>query len=175
MCRASEPPNIVLIGFMGAGKTTVGQELARLGGFRLVDLDALIEERAGRSIPEIFARQGEETFRDLESEALRTLAGARRTVVATGGGIVGREENWTMMRRLGKVIYLRVRPQTLRARLGAGEGRPLARRPGGWTETARLLERRIPLYEQADLIVDNEKGGSPREVARLILQKLSEE
>ncbi len=173
MCGSSELANIVLVGFMGAGKTTVGRALARLTGRRFLDLDAWIVRQAGRSIETIFASEGEDFFRRLETEALASLASEKGMVLATGGGIVVRKENWPLLRSLGKVIYLKTRPETLRERLGDGAGRPLARSGSGWEGVAALLEKRLPLYAQADLVVDTD-ASPPEEVARSIWRQLEE-
>ena len=90
----SKDANIVLIGFMGAGKSAVGRRLSRALGRYFVDADAVIEARAGCSIPELFRQRGESEFRRQESEVIRQLAKLRRSVIATGGGAVMREENW---------------------------------------------------------------------------------
>lgn len=170
MSRRSEGSNIVLIGFMGAGKSTVGRELERLGGFRLIDLDTVIVQQAGRSIPEIFASEGEERFRQYEAAALRSLGGVRRTVIATGGGIIGGEENWAVMRRLGCVVYLRAAWPTLCQRLAGSQGRPLADAGQERTRVEELWLRRLPLYERADISVDTD-GLSATAVAMAILQQ----
>lgn len=171
MSRPSKTVNIVLIGFMGAGKSTVARELERLGDFCLVDLDALIVARTGRSIPDIFADEGEERFRDHESAALRSLAGAQGGVIATGGGIIGREENWQLMRELGPVVYLRASWATLSRRLAGSQGRPLADSGQQRQQVEALWRRRLPLYEQADLCIDTD-ALSAAEVAREILRYL---
>lgn len=141
---------------MGAGKSTVGRALAAAASFRLVDTDDLIIQNRGRSIPQIFAEEGEKAFRRYETEALRSLADTRGLVVATGGGIVGRPENWDLMRLLGPIVYLRAGWPTLRARIGACTNRPLASGDRSEEEVVALLQNRLPLYEQADLIVDTE-------------------
>ncbi len=167
MCAASD--NIFLIGFMGAGKSAVGKELARLGGYRLVDLDDEIVRRRGKAIAEIFATEGEEVFREYEAATLRSLSGIDRVVVATGGGIVGREENWAFMRCLGVVVFLHADWQVLRRRIGSGEGRPLAARDE--PSVHRLWEQRLPLYRLADLQIDTD-ALDPSAVARRILHLL---
>lgn len=174
MCSPSEGGNIVLVGFMGAGKSTVARELGRLAGFRTMDLDAEIVRLQGRSIPEIFAEEGEASFRDFEEQTLRSLSGLRQTVVATGGGVIGRTENWTAMRRLGPVVYLRARWETLRSRIESGDGRPLAARGRDMEEVRTLWEARLPLYAQADLVVDTDER-SAIEVAQAVLQMLKAE
>lgn len=163
--------NLVLIGFMGAGKSTVGAELARLLDYRLIDLDHLITERAGCPIREIFAQEGEGAFRELETATLKTLASLNRCVVATGGGIVGRSENWLAMRRLGPIVYLEVAWTTLNRRVLGDRERPLADQEDGGTRLRNLYESRVPLYRQADLILDC-RNDSPRQVAERIVAGL---
>lgn len=170
MNTAAEGDNIVLIGFMGAGKSTVGVELAELTGFSLLDVDQRIVECCGRQIAEIFAQEGEELFRQCETEALHALQAVRRSIVATGGGIVGRQENWELMRRLGPVVYLRCSWPVLRQRLEDASGRPLAD-GGDWQQVEALWRRRLPLYELADLCVEADQG-TPGEIARRILLQL---
>jgi shikimate kinase len=162
--------SIVLTGFMGAGKSTVGRSLAKLSGLPLVDLDALIVQQQGDTIPSIFADQGEAAFRRYETEALRSLSDACPIILATGGGIVGHQENWQLMRRLGSVIYLRANWQTLRARLAGSTDRPLATAERSEADVKNLWQQRIPLYEQADLIVDTDCR-KVDEVVREILTK----
>lgn len=171
MSRSSEPGNIVLVGFMGAGKSTVGAELARRAGMRLVDLDHLIARRRGRTIREIFEQEGEEVFRDYETAALDALGELNGAVIATGGGVVGRAENWLRMRRLGTVVYLQAGWETLRERVLGDPERPLA--AAEVERVHRLWASRVPLYAQADLVVDSE-GGSPAEVAGRIFLALEQ-
>ena len=169
MSKRSER-GIVLIGFMGTGKTTVGRELARLTGLPFVDLDAEICRERGRTIPEIFAVEGEEGFREHESAALRALADRPCCVAATGGGGVTRESNWELMHRLGTIVYLRSRWPTLRSRLSVSEGRPLAD-GRDWSEVKTLWEARLPWYERADLVIDTDEL-SPAEVAAAVHAQL---
>jgi len=171
MSKVSEPANIVLVGFMAAGKSTVGRELERLCGYRYIDLDTVVVRMAGRSIPEIFTEEGEERFRDFETQALQSLVGSCRRVIATGGGVIGREENWRQMRRLGPVVYLRTAWVTLRKRLANSQGRPLAD-PKELTQVEELWRRRLPLYEQADISVDTDELDAA-EVAEVILRRLN--
>lgn len=149
--------NIFLTGFMGAGKSTVGRFLAKRLGYRFADLDRLIAEKEGRSIPEIFSAQGEDYFRECELAILMEQADADRTVFATGGGIVGRAENRALMKRYGRVVYLRASWATLQQRLAKGSGRPLANRTEGWEPVRKLWESRLSWYEEADLIIDTEQ------------------
>lgn len=164
--------SLFLVGFMGAGKSTVAAALSHLTGVPRVDLDQLVIEQTGRTIPEIFASSGEQTFRTAESSALRSLCDGGTRIIATGGGVVGREENWACMRRQGLVVYLQAGWEVLAGRIGAGEGRPLA----SGAERARLRRlwrSRLPLYEQADLVVNVDQG-SPDEIALQILEALEQ-
>lgn len=139
--------NLVLVGMPGCGKTTVGRALARLSGRPLADLDEEIVRRAGKSIPEIFARQGEAAFRELESRALAEVCAKNGQVIATGGGAVLRAENRLAMRRTGRVYCLRRELGRL-----STEGRPLSR-AGKLEEMERI---RRPLYAAAaDISVEN--------------------
>lgn len=166
--------NIVLVGFMGSGKSTVARVLTGCCGYRLVDLDAEIERVAGEPIAEIFRRRGETVFRDLESAALAGCVGAERIVLATGGGILGRPANRETMRRIGIVVYLRARAETLRHRLAGSTERPLINQARDWNEIERLLHSRMPLYEGADLIVDTDDR-QPESIAQEILQHIREQ
>lgn len=170
MSKPSEPGNIVLVGFMAAGKSTVGRELERLCGYRFVDLDNVVVQMAGCSIPEIFAEEGEGRFRELETQALKSLAGSRGRVIATGGGVIGRVENWAQMRSLGPVVYLRTTWATLRKRLANSQGRPLAD-PKELTRVEALWRSRLQLYEQADISVDTDELDAAK-VADAILRQL---
>ena len=140
--------NLILIGMPGCGKTTVGRALAARLGRPLVDLDQEIEREAGTSIPEIFASRGEEAFRQMEHLLLVRAAARSGTVIATGGGVVTREENLEPMRQNSIIIFLRRRLELLPT-----EGRPISQREG----LENLYHKRLPLYNQAsDLSVCNE-------------------
>lgn len=164
--------SLFLIGFMGAGKSTVAAALAKMTGIDFVDLDRLIVDQVGMTIPEIFNKFGEPTFRQHETSALGSLEDGNPRIVATGGGVVGREENWACMRRQGVVVYLQADWEVLAERIGSGEGRPLA--SGAERERLKgLWQSRLPLYEQADFIV-NANQNSPEDIAREILLKCSD-
>ena len=157
--------NIILIGFMGAGKSTVGRMLAEYLHWNFVDLDSLIEASAGCAIKEIFAREGEAFFRDLESAQLRKMALLRKTVVATGGGAVIRAENRILLKQTGTVIYLRARLETLQQRVAQNTARPLAR---DREHFAALLEARRRFYEEADIVVDTDAYQVSEIVRRIV-------
>jgi shikimate kinase len=150
----------VVVGLMGAGKSTVAKLLATQLGWDVVDTDEIVEQQVGVTVAEMFDAEGEGAFREAESEAISALSSRARPFVASlGGGAVVRPQNRAAARRLGTVVWLRARPETLAARVGNGEGRPLlAARAGGagpYERLARLAAERGPLYEQvADVVVD---------------------
>nr|WP_325186226.1 shikimate kinase [uncultured Oscillibacter sp.] len=157
--------NLVLVGMPGCGKTTVGRCLARLSGRPLADLDGEIVQRAGKPIPEIFAREGEGAFRDLESQVLAEVCAQGGQVIATGGGAVLRPENRAAMRRTGRVYFLRRDLSALPT-----DGRPLSQR-GSLEEMYRV---RKPLYgETADTVMDN--SAAPEETAKQIWRDFCED
>ena len=141
---------IFLIGFMGAGKTTVGQALARLLNCDFVDLDQLIEARVGESISEIFAGLGETKFRRLESDAIVECRGRERTVIALGGGAYVSEENRNLLRNIGKTVWLDCPLEVCLQRVSGDHSRPLVTDEAQMRE---LFERRRPAYAQADYAV----------------------
>ena len=164
--------NLYLIGYRGSGKTTVAAELARLLGWEWLDADDEIERRAGKSIKEIFASAGEQSFRDLEAAVVGDAAKLTRNVVALGGGAVLREESRQAIRGSGKVVWLEAPPEVLFQRI-SGDASTAERRPnltaaGGLAEVERLLAARSPVYAAcADLTVDAATV-APAELARQI-------
>ncbi len=162
--------SLYLIGFMGSGKSTVGRLLAELLGTDFVDLDPLVEEKAKKSIEEIFALEGEKRFRELESEVLAEVAG-RKAVVATGGGIIQREENIRLMRETGTVVWLRISYREFERRREKLAGRPLLSSPE--SKVKKLFEGRTKLYRKASHICVNVDQKTPEEVAQEVLRCLS--
>jgi shikimate kinase len=141
--------NLILIGFMGTGKTSVGKRVAASLGFRFVDTDELVVEKAGKSIPEIFAGSGEETFRDLERDALKTCAESENQVIATGGGIVLREANRQLLAKAGHVIWLKSDPQSILDRVSRNRNRPLVQTENPLKTICDLLAQREEFYRSA--------------------------
>lgn len=155
---------IYLVGFMGAGKTTVGRSLAGLLGVPFVDLDGEIEARAGATIREIFESRGEPEFRRLEAEALRETARHPDVVVATGGGTMTFESNRRWMEGHGLTVWLSPPFSALVARIGSlgKEDRPLFRDEA---QAFQLYRARLPAYRKARLQVDVAPSEEPQEVA----------
>ena len=150
--------NIVLIGFMGCGKSTVGKKLAGALGYEFSDTDAMIEEAYGKTISAMFAEEGEEYFRNAETELLRKLSTeAEGLVLATGGGMPMREENAELLREIGAVVFLEAKIETILERLQNDTGRPLADGEDREKRLRPLYEKRLPVYrEAADYILDTE-------------------
>lgn len=161
--------SLYLVGMMGSGKTSTGRPLAERLGYGFVDADAVIEQAAGCSIPEIFDRDGEAGFRSLESQVLSAISQRHSLVVATGGGVVTQPENWGMLHS-GIVIWLDVVPDQLLQRLNADSTvRPLLQTSDPKAALNALLNERRPLYAEADLtVVINDEN--PEAVADGILQ-----
>ncbi|MCH8994665.1 MAG: bifunctional shikimate kinase/3-dehydroquinate synthase, partial [Chloroflexi bacterium] len=163
------PRRVFLTGFSGSGKSAVAALVADSLDWRALDTDSLIEETAGRSIPEIFERDGEPRFRELEREAVSKAAAQENVVVATGGGVVLAEENRRAMADGGLVVCLEARPETILERLRNTDGSPASERPllQGEDPLARIVElksRRQRFYALADLVIDTE-GRTPQQVA----------
>ena len=140
--------NIILIGFMGTGKSTIGRNLSRASGCTLIDTDNLLEEQEGCAISQIFAQKGEDSFRDLETRALRELTQHQGHVIATGGGIIGREENRQLLRQLGYVVWLIAKPSEILKRTARNNSRPLLNHKAPEKTIRELLEQRTPLYRE---------------------------
>lgn len=157
--------HVLLVGFMGAGKSTVGRLVAHKTGMPFVDLDSSIEAADGRTIARIFAEDGEVGFRRQESAALSGLAEIPDSVIACGGGVVTSDENRKLLGSLGKVIYLRVTVDEMLARVGDDPRRPLLSGGGGVIAATSLLGAREALYAAvSDLVVDT-VGRTPDAVA----------
>jgi shikimate kinase len=144
------PENIVLIGFMGCGKSTVGRELQQRLGFPLADMDQIIEQRAGKLITEIFADEGEEAFRDMETALLRELGApdAPRQIISTGGGVVGRAENRDLIKNLGYVVWLDAPVKVILERTRKNRTRPLLLTGDPEARIQSMMEMRRPFYQE---------------------------
>jgi len=165
--------SIVLIGFMGTGKSKVGRSLAKALGWKQFDTDSMIVQIFGIPIPEIFAQFGEARFRAEESAVLRNLTVERPSIIVSGGGGVLRPENVTRMRELGTVVCLTTNDATLEERLADRNDRPLLPRENRAETIRTLLREREPYYQKAaDLTFDTSEL-CPEEVATLILESLA--
>lgn len=167
-----EGMNLYLVGMMGAGKSAVGRPLAASLGYRFIDADVILEQSCGRTIPQIFAQEGEDAFRAVESSVLDQIAQWHSLVVATGGGVVTRPRNWGTLRQ-GLVVWLDAPEEVLLRRLAADPTpRPLLEDADAASRVRRLLRQRRPLYAQADLTVAQREGDSPELVAMGILDAI---
>lgn len=171
LARRLEGLNVYLVGMMGTGKSAVGRPLAEALGYRFIDADTVLEQAAGRAIPEIFASEGEAGFRALETAVLGQISGWHSLVVATGGGAVTRPENWGHMQQ-GVVVWLDAPAELLLQRLAADPTpRPLMQAADPGERLATLLAERRPLYAQADLTV-HQAAEPPEQVAASVLAGL---
>ncbi len=160
---------IILVGMMGAGKTTVGRRLAERLGWGYLDSDEQVAESTGRTVPEIFAEDGEETFRSVESRVLfAALAGERPVVVSAAGGVVLSEANRARMADSGTVVWLRADPSLLARRVGTGEGRPLLDDDPP-AVLAALAEERRDLYASVAAVTVDVDDLTPDQVIDRIL------
>ncbi len=142
--------NIVLVGFMGTGKTSVGKRLAERLGMPRIDTDDIIAKDSGMAIPDIFARYGEAHFRDLESAAVRKAANLENHVISTGGGVVLRESNLDMLKRNGIVFCLTATTAEIWRRVRNGTHRPLLQASNPLGKIEQMLIERHPFYARAD-------------------------
>jgi shikimate kinase len=171
------PSNVFLIGYRGSGKSAVAQRLALSLGWEWVDADVEIELSAGKSISQMFADDGEESFRDLEEAIVAKLCERESQVVALGGGAVLRPATRDRIRTSGTVVWLTATPATIAARLAA-DATTVTRRPnltpfGGLAEIEQVLRERSPIYQScADLTVDTE-GREPQDIAEEIVAHIA--
>jgi shikimate kinase len=165
-------PNLVLVGFMGTGKSAVGRQLARRLHREFLDTDQWVRVEAGMSIPEIFSRYGETAFRDLETAAARHVAASSGLVVSTGGGMLGRDENVELLRSNGVLICLQATPEVLLERTKPWEGRPMLKTAADPRQAIeKLLDERRPRYSLADWTLDT-SDMEIRQVVNMICAKL---
>ncbi len=153
--------NLYLIGMMGAGKSTLGEAMAARLGYRFLDTDRLIEQATQQTISDIFAAVGEDEFRAIESQVLSQVSPYTRLVVATGGGIVLRQENWWHLRQ-GLVVWVDVPVAELQRRLAIDDQRPLLQRPDWQTHLETLLRDRRDRYAEADIHLSVAVGEAPQ-------------
>ena len=163
--------SVFLIGMMGVGKTTVGKNLAKQLGYRFCDTDVLIESVANQTISNIFAGAGEASFRELESQVLSEVSAYTKTVIATGGGIVLKQMNWSYLRH-GLIVWLDADVDLLLERLKEDSTRPLLQEVDPEAKLKSLLKERTHLYSQADLHICLEAEQTPEAIAKQIVSEI---
>ena len=168
--------NVALIGFMGTGKTAVGEALAKKLNRKFVELDLLIERKAGKPIPEIFRQDGEVAFRELEIEAAKEIAKQKYLVIACGGGVVLNKINIDRLRRESIIVYLTASPRIILKRVSSEEGqRPLLEVDNPTLTIRELLRFRKPFYEQAADITINTSKLDTDSVVKQIINRLKKD
>ena len=174
VCEMAKSPfdyNIVLIGFMGTGKTTISSALSDIFAMDVVEMDQMIAEREGMSIPEIFDTYGEQYFRDLETNLLIEMQSKKNVIISCGGGVPMREVNVREMKKNGKVILLTAKPETILERVKDSHDRPLLENNKNVDYIANLMEQRWEKYQAAaDIIVETD-GKSAFEICEEIIAK----
>jgi shikimate kinase len=160
--------NLALVGFMGTGKTSAGRLVAEQLHFEFLDTDELIQNKTGRTIAEIFARNGEAAFRALERDVVGELAGRTKTVISTGGGLPANPENLASLKTHALVVCLWASPEKVWERVRNQSHRPLLHDPDPQRKIKELLEIRGPFYKQADVLINTDQR-SAREVAQQII------
>lgn len=166
--------NIFLIGFMGAGKSTIAKTLQTMLGMELVEMDARIVEEQGMSINDIFAQYGEDHFRDIESQLILDIGTEGNTIVSCGGGVVVRPQNTEYMKKSGKIVFLSATPETIYERVKNSTDRPILNGHMNVAYIAELMEKRRELYENAADICIETDGKSKEEICRKIVDCISE-
>ena len=164
--------NIFLIGFMGSGKSTVASCLSKNYGMEVVEMDQLIVEREGMSIPDIFAQKGELYFRDAETNLLIEIQAKQNKVVSCGGGVVLREKNVAEMKKGGKIVLLDAKPETILKRVKDDDNRPLLRGNKNVEFISNMMEQRRPKYEGAADIVIQTDGKTADTICKEIFEKV---
>lgn len=165
--------NIILVGFMGTGKSSAGRNLAERLDMTFIDMDDEIVRREGCTIPEIFRDRGEPAFRAIERALVQELAARTNLVISTGGGIVLNPDNIADFSRTGRVFCLQARPDTILKRVEHDTNRPLLQGGDKLVKISELLARRQPLYDAIPLQIDTE-GHKPADTAEAILKSLQE-
>lgn len=152
--QEKKTPNIVLVGFMGTGKTSIGRRLSTQLRMRYVDTDDVIERDSGRRISDIFSKDGEPAFRELESEAVRKVSKLDNHIISTGGGVVLKETNMVELRQNGIIFCLTATAEEIYQRVRHQSHRPLLQTPDALTKIRSMLEERHPYYAKADYMVE---------------------
>lgn len=161
--------NIILMGFMGAGKTTIGKKLSKALNWEFIDTDAYIEEEQGRKISDIFAEDGEMAFRDMETDLLKRLQnGENQFVLSIGGGMPVREENRALLRNLGTVVYLKTSKEEIIRRVSGDKNRPLLQGGDLEEKVTNLMNARECIYIETAHVEIVTDGKTPEQVVKEI-------
>ena len=161
--------NIILMGFMGAGKTTIGKKLSKALNWEFIDTDAYIEEEQGRKISDIFAEDGEMAFRDMETDLLKRLQnGENQFVLSIGGGMPVREENRALLRNLGTVVYLKTSKEEIIRRVSGDKNRPLLQGGDLEEKVTNLMNARDCIYIETAHVEIVTDGKTPEQVVKEI-------
>lgn len=164
--------NIFLVGFMGAGKSTIARTLQRELGFPLVEMDERIVQEQGMSINDIFAQYGEAHFREIESQLVVDLGKQEPSIVSCGGGVVVRPENMQNMKKSGRIVLLKASPETIFERVKNSTDRPILNGHMNVEYIAELMEKRRALYEEAADITIQTDGKTREQICEEIIGKL---
>lgn len=164
--------NIFLIGFMGSGKSTVASYLSQNCWMELIEMDQLLVEREGMSIPDIFAKHGENYFRDAETNLLIEIQSSQDKVVSCGGGVVLREQNVSEMKKSGYIVLLTAKPGTILERVKDNNDRPLLQGNKNVAFISDMLEKRRPKYESAADIIIHTDGKQVEEICTELLKQI---
>ena len=165
--------NIILCGFMGCGKTTVGKNLSKLANMKFVDMDKYIEEKANMTVSEIFDKFGESGFRDMEHQACVELSSSKDYVIAAGGGTLTFDRNVDVLSKTGTIVLIDASYETLCNRLKTDTKRPLLQCENRNEKIKELLDKRMPLYKKASTVTVN-GNQTPKKVAEEILNKITQ-
>lgn len=164
--------NVFLIGFMGSGKSTIASCLAEKYGMEIIEMDQLIVERDGMSIPDIFAQKGETYFRDAETNLLLEIQSEQNKVVSCGGGVALREENVQSMKRSGQIFLLNAKAETILERVKDNDNRPLLDGNKNVQFISELMEKRRSKYEGAADFVIQTDGKTAETICKEIIEKV---
>ncbi len=163
--------HVILVGMMGAGKTTVGRIISHITGRNFIDIDQLIERQTGMSIFEIITKQGEGYFRKIEKDVILSLSPKSPCVISTGGGAVMDNDVFNFFKSIGKIVYLKASPDVLYKRTANVEVRPLLENGDRLSILQDLLKKREPRYHEADIVIETDNS-TPTEVAEKTIMRL---
>lgn len=169
-----EKGNIILIGFMGCGKTTFGKKLSKALGYKFIDMDKYIEKKENRTINEIFATDGEDYFRQKETDVIKELSLDGGKVISTGGGVIKNPKNIAELKKNGLILYLKSTPHRIYNNLKDDTTRPLLADGDKMEKIKTLLGERAPLYEKYADLTANVSHGTVGHITENILKKLEE-